>query len=84
MLVYAPFQEVAHGEFATDLLRVVGFSLVGERRVAGDHKHVGDPRQIGGEILRGKVTDAPWTNMGTVPFCGSEPGGSGDRAGSCG
>src|SRR5580704_19614911 len=44
---------------------------------AGDHKHVGDPRQIGGEILRGKVTDAPWTNMGTVPFCGSEPGGSG-------
>jgi hypothetical protein len=27
---------------------------------------------------------SPWTNMGTVPFCGSEPGGSGDSAGSRG
>ena len=54
---HAPFQQVAYAEFAADLPRVDGFSLVGERRVAGDHEHVRNPRQIGGQILGDPVRE---------------------------
>ena len=47
----APFQHIAHAQFAANLLRVDRLILIGERSVAGDHKHVRDPREISRQIL---------------------------------
>src|SRR6266849_774258 len=39
---HAPFEDIADAELAADLLRVDGFSLVGECRIAGDHEASGN------------------------------------------
>jgi hypothetical protein len=48
---YAPFQHIAHTEFVTDLLRIDRLVFVGERGIAGDHEHAGNPRQVSRQII---------------------------------
>ena len=47
----ASFQHIAHAQLAADLFGVDALALVGECGIARDHEHVGDPRQIGRQIL---------------------------------
>src|ERR1700730_3741786 len=51
----AAFKNIANAELAADLLGIDGFALVDERRVAGDHKASGNPREIGGQIVSDTV-----------------------------
>jgi len=48
---------MADAQLATDLLRVDPPALVGERGIARDHKHAGDPRQIGRQVLGDPVRE---------------------------
>ena len=50
-LAHAPFQNIAHAEFAPDLPDIDGLALVGEARIAGDHEQPFDPRQAGDDVL---------------------------------
>jgi len=47
----AAFEDIAHAQLAADLLGVDCFVPISERRVARDHKAVGDARQIRRHIL---------------------------------
>jgi len=47
----APFQQIAHAQFAADILCVDWLVLIGEGAVARDHKHVREPRQVGRQII---------------------------------
>ena len=53
----ASFQHIAHAQLAADLFGVDALALVGECGIARDHEHVGDPRQIGREILGNPVCE---------------------------
>ena len=52
---HAAFEDIANAELATDLLHVNRFALVGKGRVPGDHKAPGNPRKVGGEIVRDAI-----------------------------
>ena len=47
----AAFQHITHAEFASDLLDIDGFALVGEARIAGDHEQRLEARQRGDDVL---------------------------------
>ncbi len=53
----APFQQIAHTEFAGDLLGIHWPILLGEGAVARDYEHASDPRQISGEVLGNSVPE---------------------------
>ena len=47
----AALQNVAHVQFAPDLLHVEGLAFIGECRVARDHERARDAREVGREAL---------------------------------
>ena len=47
----ASFQHITYAQLAPDLLGVDRLVPIGERGIARDHETVGDPRQIGRQIL---------------------------------
>ena len=51
----ASVQHIAHAKLAADLFGVDRFVPVGERRVARNHEHVQNPRQIGRHIVGNPV-----------------------------
>jgi hypothetical protein len=51
----------------TDLLCVDRLVPIGERRVAQDHEHVGDPRQIGREVLGNPVGKILLVGVAAMP-----------------
>ena len=53
----AALQHVAHPELAPDLPDVDGLALVLEARIAGDHKQLREPRQIGDDVFGDAVTE---------------------------
>ncbi len=53
----APFEHIAHGKLAADLLCVNRFASIGERGIARDHEHPADPRQIGRHILGDSIRE---------------------------
>jgi len=48
---HTSFEDIPNAEFAADLLHVDGLALVGEGRVAGDHKAPRYPREIRSQIV---------------------------------
>src|ERR1700730_12852598 len=48
---YASFNNIVHAQFARDLLRLYGLSLVYENGVARDHKQLTETRQLGNDVL---------------------------------
>src|SRR5215472_1391194 len=50
-LAHRAFKEVAHPQFAPDLLHINGLSLVGEARVASEDEQPADARQRGDDLL---------------------------------
>src|SRR5215831_8804624 len=53
----APFEYVTHTKLSADLLGVYPLVLIGERRIARDHEHSRDPRQIGRQIFGDAVRE---------------------------
>jgi len=53
----APFQHIAYTQLTANLLGVDGLVPVGERGIARNHETVGDPRQIGRQILGDPVRE---------------------------
>ena len=51
----APFEYVTHPKLLADLPGVDPLVLIGERRIARDHEHTRNPRQIGCQILGNPV-----------------------------
>src|SRR5215472_12438155 len=47
----ATFENIMDPKLAADLLRTYRFAFVGECCTAGNHKTLGSPREIGGQIL---------------------------------
>jgi hypothetical protein len=47
----APLQQVTHAQLAADSFRVYRLVPVCEGGIARDHEHIGDPREIGRQIL---------------------------------
>src|SRR5271166_5486393 len=47
----ASFQHIAHAELTADLLRIYRLVSIGKGSIARDHEHVGEPRQIGREVV---------------------------------
>jgi hypothetical protein len=54
--LYAPFQYIAHSQFAPNLPCVHWLVLVGERGVGRDHEHMCNARQIGSQILSNSIS----------------------------
>jgi len=50
-LAHRSFEDVAHAEFARDLLHINRLALVGEGRIAGDDKEPADARQRRNDLL---------------------------------
>src|SRR6266404_8807841 len=50
------FQHIAYSQFMTDLPRVERPVPIGERGMTRNHQHVGEPRQIGRQILGDPVS----------------------------
>lgn len=48
---HAPFQDIAHGQLAADLLGADALALLNERGIVLDHEHVRNSRQIRRQIL---------------------------------
>ena len=48
---HAAFEDIAHAQFAADLLYVDRLALVGEARIAGDDKEPADAREGGDDLL---------------------------------
>jgi hypothetical protein len=57
---HASFEDIADAEFAGDLLGVDGFSLVGERSVAGDHQTAGNLRYYAASAIVEKSRWRGW------------------------
>src|SRR5262245_65813242 len=53
----AALQDVAHAEIAAYLAHVDALALVLERGIAGDHEQLGEPRQLGNDILGDAVAE---------------------------
>jgi hypothetical protein len=51
------FKNVADAQIIGDLLRINGLTLVAKGSVARDHETVGDPRQIGRQIIGNAVDE---------------------------
>jgi hypothetical protein len=45
--LYAALEGIANVQFASDLLQINGFALVGEGGVAPDHERTADAREVG-------------------------------------
>src|SRR5262245_35284780 len=52
---HTSFENITDAEISANLLHINGFALVGKGRVAGDHETVGDPREIGSQIVGDSV-----------------------------
>src|SRR6516162_2960076 len=50
-LAHRAFKDIAHAEFATDLLHIDSLSFVREGRIAGDDKEPADARERGDNFL---------------------------------
>ena len=49
--LHRAFEDIAHVQFAADLLQIDGLALVGEGGVAPDDERAGDAREVGGQAL---------------------------------
>src|SRR5262249_58206422 len=54
---YAAFQHITHTHLAADVPDLYCLALVGESRVAGDHKQAGDLGQVGGDVFSDAVAE---------------------------
>src|SRR5215470_19743594 len=53
----APFQHVARAQFPTDLPNIDRLALVLEGGISRDHHQLGEPRQLGCNVLGNAVTE---------------------------
>src|SRR6516225_4007144 len=59
----ASLQDVAHIQFARDLLVTERLSLVGLGSVASDHETAGDAREVSGQVLGKAVSEILLTGI---------------------
>src|SRR5690348_2245863 len=54
---YRAFQDIAHTQFAPDLLHINRTPFVGEGRIPGDDKEPFDPRESGNDFLDHAISE---------------------------
>ena len=61
---HAPFEHIADRKLAADLFGVDRFVSVGESSVARDHDHVGEPRQVGRDVVGNGIAEILLVGVG--------------------